>query len=52
MPVYAFIVTLIFPKAAPGLPPEAIGFRETDGSRGLLSLGVLYHRQRAYSAGS
>src|SRR5207344_1900279 len=25
---YAFLVTLIFPKAAPGLPPEAIGFRE------------------------
>jgi tripartite ATP-independent transporter DctM subunit len=39
--VYAFIVTLIFPKAAPGLPPEAIGFREKDGSRGLMSLGVL-----------
>ena len=35
---YAFLVTLIFPKAAPGLPPEAIGFREKDGSRGLLSL--------------
>ena len=30
---------MIFPKAAPGLPPEAIGFREKDGSRGLLSLG-------------
>jgi tripartite ATP-independent transporter DctM subunit len=39
--VYAFIITLIFPKAAPGLPPEAIGFREKDGSRGLASLGVL-----------
>src|SRR6184192_642096 len=26
--IYAFLVTLIFPKAAPGLPPEAIGFRE------------------------
>src|SRR5438270_12430730 len=25
---YAFLVTVIFPKAAPGLPPEAIGFRE------------------------
>src|SRR5205085_8925840 len=30
--IYAFLVTLIFPKAAPGLPPEAIGFREKDGS--------------------
>src|SRR4051794_4932871 len=38
---YAFLVTLIFPKAAPGLPPDAIGFREKDGSRGLWSLGVL-----------
>jgi TRAP-type mannitol/chloroaromatic compound transport system permease large subunit len=38
---YAFLVTMIFPKAAPGLPPEAIGFREPDGGRGLLSLGAL-----------
>src|SRR5438309_2500564 len=38
----AFFVTLIFPKAAPGLPAEAIGFREKDGSRGLASLGVLF----------
>jgi len=38
---YAFLVTLIFPKAAPGLPAEAIGFREKDGSRGLMSLGFL-----------
>src|SRR3569832_1522143 len=38
---YAFLVTLIFPKAAPGLPPEAVGFREDSGSRGLTSLGVL-----------
>ncbi|MER2604382.1 MAG: TRAP transporter large permease subunit [Siculibacillus sp.] len=27
---YVFLVTVIFPKAAPGLPPEAIGFKETD----------------------
>src|SRR5437868_3890749 len=39
---YAFLVTLVFPKAAPGLPPEAIGFREDSGSRGLLSLGMLF----------
>src|SRR4051794_16618946 len=39
---YAFLVTLIFPKAAPGLPPEAIGFREPNGSRGLWSLLVLF----------
>ncbi len=39
--LYAFIITLVFPKAAPGLPPEAIGFREPDGSRGLISLAFL-----------
>ena len=39
---YAFLVTLIFPKAAPGLPKEAIGFREDSGDRGLRSLGVLF----------
>ena len=39
--VYIFMVTIAFPKATPGLPPEAVGFREADGSRGLISLGVL-----------
>ncbi|CCD92444.1 TRAP C4-dicarboxylate transport system permease DctM subunit precursor [Bradyrhizobium sp. ORS 375] len=39
---YAFLVSMIFPKAAPGLPAEAIGFREDSGSRGLTSLGVLF----------
>src|SRR6266478_6319728 len=39
--LYAFIVTLIFPKAAPGLPADAVGFREKNGGRGLMSLGVL-----------
>src|SRR5450830_1679935 len=29
--VYIFMVTLAFPKATPGLPPEAVGFREADG---------------------
>ena len=38
---YVFLVTLVFPKATPGLPPEAVGFREADGSRGLISLGML-----------
>src|ERR1700694_2766074 len=38
--LYAFFVTLIFPKAAPGLPPEAVGFREADGGRGLISLSL------------
>jgi tripartite ATP-independent transporter DctM subunit len=38
---YIFLVTLIFPKATPGLPAEAVGFREPDGGRGLTSLGIL-----------
>jgi len=38
---YVFLVTMLFPKATPGLPLEAVGFREPDGSRGLTSLGVL-----------
>ena len=39
--VYILGVSLLFPKAAPGLPAEAIGFREDSGKRGLTSLGVL-----------
>jgi len=39
--IYILIVSLLFPKATPGLPPEAIGFREDNGNRGLASLGVL-----------
>ena len=38
---YVFLVTVLFPKATPGLPPEAVGFRESDGSRGLISLAML-----------
>jgi tripartite ATP-independent transporter DctM subunit len=38
---YVFLVSLIYPKATPGLPAEAVGFREPDGSRGLISLAVL-----------
>jgi tripartite ATP-independent transporter DctM subunit len=39
--LYILIVALIFPKAAPGLPADAIGFREDSGSRGLTSLAIL-----------
>src|SRR5664280_1373202 len=39
--IYIFLVTLLFPKATPGLPIEAVGFREADGGRGLISLGIL-----------
>ncbi|MBN9048149.1 MAG: TRAP transporter large permease subunit [Rhizobiales bacterium] len=38
---YVFIVSMIFPKWTPGLPAEAIGFREDNGSRGLTSVFVL-----------
>jgi len=38
---YIFLVSVIYPKAAPGLPVEAVGYREPDGSRGLTSLGIL-----------
>jgi tripartite ATP-independent transporter DctM subunit len=38
---YIFLVTIFYPKATPGLPAEAVGFREPDGGRGLFSLGVL-----------
>lgn len=38
---YVFGVTLIYPKAVPGLPVEAVGFREADGNRGLTSLAIL-----------
>jgi TRAP-type mannitol/chloroaromatic compound transport system permease large subunit len=39
--VYTFIMSIAFPKATPGLPAEAVGFREDDNSRGLWSLLVL-----------
>jgi TRAP-type mannitol/chloroaromatic compound transport system permease large subunit len=39
--VYSLITSIVFPKATPGLPAEAVGFREDDNSRGLWSLLVL-----------
>ncbi len=38
---YVFAVATFVPNAAPGLPAEAITFKEPDGSRGLRSLGVV-----------
>jgi TRAP-type mannitol/chloroaromatic compound transport system permease large subunit len=38
---YVFLITLVAPQAVPGLPPDAIGFREENGNRGLTSLGIL-----------
>jgi len=39
---YVLLVTLVFPKWGPGLPAEAIGYREDRGGRGLVSLGILF----------
>jgi len=39
--VWTLFTSIVFPKSTPGLPAEAIGFREPDGSRGLWSLFVL-----------
>ncbi len=39
--VYVFIITLVSPKSTPGLPPEAIIYKEPDGKRGIWSLAVL-----------
>ena len=47
---YVLMVSLINPAAAPGLPAEDVGHREQDGSRGLLSLGVLALLSSAFAA--
>jgi TRAP-type mannitol/chloroaromatic compound transport system permease large subunit len=39
--IYVFIITVVFPQAAPGLPAAAVGYREDNGRRGLTSLAVL-----------
>ncbi len=39
--VYVFIVATFKPDLVPGLPEDAIGFKEENGDRGLLSLLVL-----------
>jgi TRAP-type mannitol/chloroaromatic compound transport system permease large subunit len=39
--VYIFLMTIMFPQTAPGLPVEDVGFREDDGQRGLPSLAIL-----------
>jgi TRAP-type mannitol/chloroaromatic compound transport system permease large subunit len=38
---YIFLVTMVAPNTVPGLPAEAVGFREPNGKRGLLSLLIL-----------
>jgi TRAP-type mannitol/chloroaromatic compound transport system permease large subunit len=39
--VYAFLLTLIAPTAMPGLPDEALTYKEPDGTRGVWSLAVV-----------
>jgi TRAP-type mannitol/chloroaromatic compound transport system permease large subunit len=39
--VYVFLVSIFFPAATPGLPPEDVAFREDNGKRGLPSLAIL-----------
>ena len=39
--LYIFAASLLFPKVAPGLPVDAIGYREPSGARGVWQLGVL-----------
>ncbi|RDI59879.1 TRAP transporter large permease [Microvirga subterranea] len=38
---FVLLMAVFFPKSAPGLPPEAIGYREPNGSRGVWQLGIL-----------
>src|SRR5262249_28000068 len=38
---YIFAVTVLYPQATPGLPVDAIGYREPNGARGVWQLGVL-----------
>ncbi|MET0529193.1 MAG: TRAP transporter large permease subunit, partial [Microvirga sp.] len=38
---YIMLMSIIYPKSAPGLPQDAIGYREPDGSRGVWQLGIL-----------
>src|ERR1044072_8765796 len=39
--LYIFLVSIFYPKAAPGLPVADIGYREPDGARAVWQLGVL-----------
>ncbi|MFZ5690721.1 MAG: TRAP transporter large permease [Pseudomonadota bacterium] len=59
---YVFLVATLRPGAAPGLPADALTYKEPDGSRGLPSLAIvvlfsgisayLYMRTTTVSAGS
>src|ERR1700704_3714757 len=38
---YVFLITIFYPKAAPGLPLDALTYKEPDGKRGVISLFVV-----------
>src|SRR4030088_2057919 len=38
---YVFLITIFYPKAAPGLPLDALTHKEPDGKRGVISLGMV-----------
>jgi TRAP-type mannitol/chloroaromatic compound transport system permease large subunit len=38
---YIFLVTMFAPKAAPGLPLDALTYKEPNGKRGVISLGIV-----------
>jgi tripartite ATP-independent transporter DctM subunit len=38
---YIFLITSLYKEAGPGLPAEAIGYREASGARGVWQLGLL-----------
>ncbi len=38
---YIFLVTVLYPKATPGLPLEALTYKEPNGKRGVISLAVV-----------
>ncbi|NWG24029.1 MAG: TRAP transporter large permease subunit [Pseudorhodoplanes sp.] len=38
---YIFLVATFYPKAAPGLPLDALTYKEPDGRRGVISLGIV-----------
>lgn len=39
--LYVFVISKLYPSAAPGLPADSVGFRDSEGRRGLPSLCVL-----------
>jgi TRAP-type mannitol/chloroaromatic compound transport system permease large subunit len=49
--VYVLIVTFLFPDAAPGLPANAVGYREDGGKRGLGSLAGLFAASAVFGWG-